>query len=75
MTIRLLRKLRVFHWVDLSMMDLYAYIGQEKDFVAANPFGGAAAANPFGGAVAPAAAANPFGGGGFEGGFVFGAPF
>ena len=27
MTIRLLRKLRVFHWVDLSMMDLYAYIG------------------------------------------------
>ena len=27
MTIRLLSKLRVFHWVDLSMMDLYAYIG------------------------------------------------
>ena len=28
MTIKLLRKLRVFHWVDLSMMDLYEYIGQ-----------------------------------------------
>ena len=60
MMIKLLRKLRVFHWVDLSMMDLYEYIGQEEDFVAANL------------ALAPAAAAaNPFG----IGGFGFGAPF
>jgi hypothetical protein len=29
MTIKLLRKLRVFHWLDLSMRDLYEYIGQE----------------------------------------------
>ncbi len=62
MTIKLLRKLRVFHWVDLSMMDLYEYIGQEEAFLAAaNPFGGG-----FGGlnvALSPApAAANPFGG-------------
>ena len=27
MTIKLLRKLRVFHLVDLSMRDLYTYIG------------------------------------------------
>ncbi len=35
MTILMLRKLEVFHLgnVDLAMMDLFEYIGQERDFV------------------------------------------
>ncbi len=57
MTINLLRKLRVFHWVDLSMMDLYAYIGEEEAFLAANL------------ALSPAPAAANLFGGGFGGGF------
>ncbi len=36
MAIKLLRKLRVFHWADVSMTDLYEYIGQEEAFLAAN---------------------------------------
>ncbi len=35
MTIKLLRKLRVLHKVDLSMMDHYEYIGQEEAFLGA----------------------------------------
>ncbi len=34
MTVKLLRKLRVLHWVDLSMRDFYDYIGQEEAFLA-----------------------------------------
>ena len=33
MAIILLEHLIVFHWLDLPMIDLYEYIGQEKDFV------------------------------------------
>ena len=35
MTILMLRELNVFHLgnIDLAMMDLFEYIGQEKDFV------------------------------------------
>ncbi len=35
MTILMLRELSVFHLgnIDLAMMDLFEYIGQEKDFV------------------------------------------
>ena len=35
MTILMLRELEVFHLgnIDLAMMDLFEYIGQEKDFV------------------------------------------
>ena len=33
MTIKMMQTLRVFQWADLAMMDLYGYIGQEKDFL------------------------------------------
>ena len=35
MMIKLLRKLRVLHKVDLSMMDHYEYIDQEEAFLGA----------------------------------------
>ena len=35
MAIKLLRKLRVFHWVDLLMMDLYEYTTSKAPVVVA----------------------------------------